>query len=1492
MLPMQKKNLTHCESGRPSLTPTAPEPKEPKVSPALWLLPYAVCCHNLASAVSRVLSLASAVSRVLTRMIHDLRFEPVFAIVLYPVSTEVDTTRALGRTPEPLDPESTPTPKGGIAPPRTLMSRLGGVQMSSENVEMWDRFGKIRKKTLKSTNNLKTASGGLVDFSELAGKEFDRVLTILPMEYMEDAKVQATTEMLEKVLGPLELSTIEPGSEVVIIKLKKMTKVATDLLAIGRWRPMRALDPTSDRSNQKQEILAIHKGTVVGTKDLPVKKVKGGFNSVEVRWAPNTKGRVEVYATLEGCLEEAYASRIPENLFLDDRGRGAERGAEGAMPAKEAANMFKRAETRMVHRIKAISGHVSPQGVVWSHTDTGKEVPGVAEIEQLAWKVDSCFEMTDWTREHVIQAAAEKLGIELHADYHSFNKHAANDLRSAWTRKQAVRDGTLDPRRMIIKVECIPTEKEQGVSHTTMLAGHLRNTRMVKMIGAVMDTETVSRSEASATGYSFFALIEKPSTHFARLVNNKTIDGVSINPWNIGDSLTINPVKVLLNEHGEPTLSARKRENLAARTTTEIIKEKLMINLRQKAVETALTSANVMANMVDRETENSKIEDEIEALENMKLRKSLQDRLMLARGEAAPPEAQKAERNEGQQEEAEKEITVVVHHQTNGSKHQVTIRHKDMERHTDLAFISLSDLAYYAIKFGEIPTDLGLPSEVVEEGPVDVYLEALLSIDGAETVELPTIGKHAKAAAINIGDYVYEQEATVFLRARLPTVTKADHPEWLRASAVEQQSPSPSKKAKRDAVTVPPPDCAHRDRLMRGCRRREDETCSRNSPQMRERRRPWKLTNPKRAQNKNNKRRERHRESKKANRTCRSYKTSNKADWRNNYCIHKLNYLPSATSGGRDRAGRGIEEMGKDTNRLGGRKRAEGKEGEGDGRCQIAAKLTQQRGGGVKAAGGRGKTRGANKNGEPIPGTHTDASREEAEGLGQGFEFGATKHSPTEAETNERMWRKEMRDDGGEAQNEGTLPETHTEERCERAEDLELEAEFGSTEHPPTEAEANERVWRKEVRDNAGEAQNEGILPETHTEERCGRAEALELEAGFGSTEHTPDMYEYKVWEPQGPDNDEEGKTEGRAGRGNIEPSRNRETETRGLWTRARAHETQPHEYTGAGGGERSQTLERGRALSKVSGSTRIRRNVDITRRENKKRVLRRKKTKGIHTHIRGITLSAKHNERVTGSSTGRGYVVFDEMAGHGEDAAVMLGIAPGLAIAGLYGSITDPRTTGPPLEEAALESTGHEETTSRQGGAEGKHHGTLAGVQVRAESTLPVTARLILPYQIEETPVYLEAASEGTQGEDRIGKILCCAGEHQWELNLATLRDTELEPGAVRVVKVSTRLSIETKHVSGNRLGGGEQPVAEIVGDETGKLLNRRVDTTGNRYLAAGRPLPGLWWHRYKTDLWRSRSQEAAPNRNCGSARPRKTEMAIAARTAKSNFVTWRSAG
>ena len=65
---------------------------------------------------------------------------------------------------------------------------------------------------------------------------------------------------------------------------------------------------------------------------------------------------------------------------------------------------------------------------------------------------------------------------------------------------------------------------------------------------------------------------------------------------------------------------------------------------------------------------------------------------------------------------------------------------------------------------------------------------------------------------------------------------------------------------------------------------------------------------------------------------------------------------------------------------------------------------------------------------------------------------------------------------------------------------------------------------------------------------------------------------------------------------GNVKPSRGRETGTRGLWVKAQVHETQPHEHRGAGVRARSQTLERGRALSKASGGTRVRGGVCIAR--------------------------------------------------------------------------------------------------------------------------------------------------------------------------------------------------------------------------------------------------------------------------------------------------------
>ena len=157
---------------------------------------------------------------------------------------------------------------------------IGGVQMSSTR-QMWDRFGKTRMKALKATDRLRTANGGPVDFESLKGKEFDRVLTILPAESLTDGNIESTRVKLQSVLGPLTLEATEPGSGVAIIKLMNMTKTATELLALGRWRPLKALEPDSE-GEKEQEILAIHKGSVVGTEALPVRKVVGGFNSVEV----------------------------------------------------------------------------------------------------------------------------------------------------------------------------------------------------------------------------------------------------------------------------------------------------------------------------------------------------------------------------------------------------------------------------------------------------------------------------------------------------------------------------------------------------------------------------------------------------------------------------------------------------------------------------------------------------------------------------------------------------------------------------------------------------------------------------------------------------------------------------------------------------------------------------------------------------------------------------------------------------------------------------------------------------------------------------------------------------------------------------------------------------------------------------------------------------------------------------------------------------------
>ena len=227
------------------------------------------------------------------------------------------------------------------------------------------------------------------------------------------------------------------------------------------------------------EVLAVHKDTIVGTDALPMQKIIGGMNSTEVRWKKNTKNRNEVYKALEDALDKAYATDLPTTLFLDESGRKVEEGTAWADRASQIAIKFKRAETRMVHRIKTPAGHMveaetdnNKEKIEWSPTDHGKEVMGVAEVEQLAWKVDSPFGLTKWTKEVVIAAAAQQLGIELWTDFHNFTKHAITDLRTSWNTKKPHKEGTISNNRMCIKVECVPTDKEQGVSHPTNLSQH------------------------------------------------------------------------------------------------------------------------------------------------------------------------------------------------------------------------------------------------------------------------------------------------------------------------------------------------------------------------------------------------------------------------------------------------------------------------------------------------------------------------------------------------------------------------------------------------------------------------------------------------------------------------------------------------------------------------------------------------------------------------------------------------------------------------------------------------------------------------------------------------------------------------------------------------------------------------------------------------------------------------------------------------------------
>ena len=112
-----------------------------------------------------------------------------------------------------------------------------------------------------------------------------------------------------------------------------------------------------------------------------------------------------------------------------------------------------------------------------------------------------------------------------------------------------------------------------------------------------MDTETVAKAGASAIGFTFFALIEKPGPADTILLHT-VIDGVSIQPWTTKEKLKIDYAKTNISAEGEVTLSARRHAAPGEKVTSESIKEKMMQGIRQGAIEQALKEAKVRERII------------------------------------------------------------------------------------------------------------------------------------------------------------------------------------------------------------------------------------------------------------------------------------------------------------------------------------------------------------------------------------------------------------------------------------------------------------------------------------------------------------------------------------------------------------------------------------------------------------------------------------------------------------------------------------------------------------------------------------------------------------------------------------------------------------------------------------------------------------------------------------------------------------------------------
>ena len=451
--------------------------------------------------------------------------------------------------------------------------------------EILKGFSTHRRSKCNPSNEFKDVDGNVVNFKELVGKPAPDVLWRVPTALL-------TTELREQTMLKIAGSGETPGilgvgTLLVLMNEKVEPPVPTGevvfrvtppkLMATYCYRHcsththIRILAKPSDRLVQvsclspegarrlsrgwattldekpRSCALMIQANLKVAGKNTKTRQVRS-LNSIEV-WmnTEHSAKRMELWKALD---THARQIKIPENLFLNEEGKSTAEGGPTAIKAGVfVKEWFAGLEHAMVRRMRPPAAHVET-------SDDGRErlrfslalKPGSgkkfgwAESElacnaDLCWRMEIPFGVTSIFKEAALQAGVE-MGIPLSVQEHAFAPVALEDTFIAWNKKVPIKGGQKDEKRVILKVVCIPTQEDPGVTHPSELAGWLLDKCGIHYIGAVCDTQNVAVDESALVmAFLFFVLVDRPISMLTKLSYSST--AVTVRKWVTKDSLKL-----------------------------------------------------------------------------------------------------------------------------------------------------------------------------------------------------------------------------------------------------------------------------------------------------------------------------------------------------------------------------------------------------------------------------------------------------------------------------------------------------------------------------------------------------------------------------------------------------------------------------------------------------------------------------------------------------------------------------------------------------------------------------------------------------------------------------------------------------------------------------------------------------------------------------------------------------------------------------------------